>query len=125
VVASTTFAPLAPAELVAWLRDLLVRYIDERVTAGDSRAGAEAAAHASLEHLFPDGAPAPGQLVGHLVSSTTALGSLWIGMAGTDPERWWVGDVMIDEDFCGESYGREAKLLADELARKEGPRRPG
>jgi ribosomal protein S18 acetylase RimI-like enzyme len=41
-------------------------------------------------------------------------------MAGSDPERWWVWDVKIDEEFRGRGYGRQAMLLAETLARKEG-----
>jgi ribosomal protein S18 acetylase RimI-like enzyme len=115
-----TFVPFPPADLDEWLTNISSHYIDERVAAGDSLAEAEANAHASVERMFPNGSPAPGQLAGRLVSSTQAIGYLWIGMAGTDPERWWVWDVMIDDEFRGRGYGREAMLLAEELARREG-----
>jgi ribosomal protein S18 acetylase RimI-like enzyme len=120
VAETITFVPFPPADLDAWLKNTLIRYIDERVAAGDSLAEAEANAHASVEHLFPHGSPAPGQLIGHLVSSRQTIGYLWIGVAGTDPGRWWVWDIMIDDEFRGRGHGREAMLLAEELARREG-----
>jgi ribosomal protein S18 acetylase RimI-like enzyme len=120
VAEAVTFVPFPPEDLDGWLKNSLIHYIDERVAAGDSPAEAEANAHASFERLFPHGSPAPGQRIGHLVSSEQTIGYLWIGVAGTDPERWWVWDIMIDEEFRGRGHGREAMLLAEELARREG-----
>lgn len=87
---------------------------------GDTLAEAEANANLSIERLFPNGSPEPGQLVGRLESSKQIVGYLWIGIATSDPERWWVWDVMINEEFRGRGYGREAMLLAEQLARREG-----
>ena len=38
----------------------------------------------------------------------------------SDPQRWWVWDVMIDEQFRGQGFGRQAMTLAETLARREG-----
>ena len=115
-----TFEPFPRSALDVWLENTLVNYVKERVEAGDSLAEAEANANASVERLFPDGSPAPGQLIGHLVSSSQHIGYLWLGPAGTDPERWWIWDVVIDEEFRGRGYGREAMFLAEMLARRHG-----
>jgi ribosomal protein S18 acetylase RimI-like enzyme len=45
---------------------------------------------------------------------------LWVGRFGSDPERWWVWDVRVDEPFRGRGLGRRATLLAEELARTNG-----
>ena len=115
-----TFEPFPPADLSEWIHNTTTRYIEERIAGGDSRVEAEASANASAERLFPKGSPAAGQLVGRLMSSKQAIGSLWIGWAGADPQRWWVWDVMIDEEFRGRGYGRQAMQLAETLARREG-----
>jgi ribosomal protein S18 acetylase RimI-like enzyme len=115
-----TFEPFPPSALGEWIKKTVVQYIDERVAAGDSLAEAESNANSSIERLFPNGSPAPGQLVGRLERSKQIVGYLWIGLATSDPERWWVWDVEIDEEFRGRGYGREAMLLAEQLARREG-----
>jgi ribosomal protein S18 acetylase RimI-like enzyme len=115
-----TFERFPSAALSTWVEDTRLQYIDERVAAGDSLAEAEANANASIERLFPGGSPAPGQLVGRLVSSGQFVGYLWIGVAGSDPERWWVWDVEVEEGHRGKGYGRQAMTLAESLARENG-----
>jgi ribosomal protein S18 acetylase RimI-like enzyme len=115
-----TFEPLPSSAFSAWIIETRREYMDERVAAGDSLPEAEANANASIERLYPGGAPAPGQRVGRLVLSGQVIGYLWIGIAGSDPERWWVWDVKVEEEFRGQGYGRQAMLLAETLAREEG-----
>ena len=117
---SISFEPFPDADLHEWIEQTRLNYINERISAGDSLAEAEANADATDERLFPNGSPAPGQLVGRLVSNAQAIGYLWVGTFGSDPERWWVWDVMIDEQFRGQGFGRQAMLLAETLARREG-----
>ena len=64
-----TFEPFPPSALDEWIKKTVVQYIDERVAAGDSLAEAESNANSSIERLFPNGSPAPGQLVGRLERS--------------------------------------------------------
>jgi ribosomal protein S18 acetylase RimI-like enzyme len=125
MVEPLTFEPFQPSALAGWLAHTRAGYVNQRVAAGDSPAESEANASSNLERLFPDGAPAPGQLAGSLTTSGQVVGSLWIGIAGSDPERWWVWDVEIDETFRGRGYGRHAMLLAETLARGEGARTIG
>jgi GNAT superfamily N-acetyltransferase len=119
------FRALDPAELARWLGDTRRGYVEERVKAGDSRQDAAANADRSLEQLVPRGSPAPGQLIGRLVHEGEAVGFLWIGPAGTDPQRWWVWDVVIEERLRGRGYGRRAVVLAEDLARSHGARTIG
>lgn len=48
------------------------------------------------------------------------VGYLWIGPARTDQQRWWVWDIVINDDQRGRGLGRQAMLLAEELARNQG-----
>ncbi len=114
------FVALDPADLAGWLATTRREYVAERVAAGDTPAEAEANATASLGRLFPDGTPAPGQLVGRLVEDDRPVGVLWVGPAGEDPTRWWVWDVAVDEPHRGRGVGRRAMGLAEELARTHG-----
>ena len=113
------FEPFPSSAFGEWIDRTRLNYIDERVAAGDSHAEAAANAHATIARLFPHGEPAPGQLVGQLISETQVVGYLWIGVADSDPQRWWVWDVMIDEQFRGQGLGRQAMTLAETLARRK------
>jgi ribosomal protein S18 acetylase RimI-like enzyme len=120
VADAITFEPFPSSDLAEWIGHTRQNYIDERVDGGDARAEVEGEGNSTIERLFPGGSPAPGQLVGQLISAEQAIGYLWIGIARTDPQRWWVWDVMIDEQFRGQGYGRQAMKLAEMLARREG-----
>jgi ribosomal protein S18 acetylase RimI-like enzyme len=120
VTESISFEPFPDSALTEWIEQTRLNYISERMVSGDSLAEAESNANASIERLFPDGSPASGQLVGQLNSMSQKIGYLWIGAAGSDPQRWWVWDVMIDAQFRGHGYGRQALELAETLARREG-----
>ena len=114
-----TFELFLPADLIEWIRKTTIAYVDERIAGGDSRAEAERNANESIERLFPNGLPAPGQHVGRLMLSNQVIGSLWVGWVLDDPERWWVWDVVIDQEIRGRGYGRQAMQLAESLARAE------
>jgi ribosomal protein S18 acetylase RimI-like enzyme len=120
-----TFAPFDEPDLARWLVDTRADYIEARTNAGDSIEEAETNADRTLSELLPGGSPAPGQLIGRLVSHNGPVGILWIGPAGRDPERWWVWDVAIDDDHRGQGLGRAAMLLAERLARAQGARTIG
>jgi ribosomal protein S18 acetylase RimI-like enzyme len=114
------FEPFNSRDLAEWLVRNNSEYIEERVAAGDSPEEAKANAEASWRRTFPNGSPAPGQLAGRLVWGGQRIGELWVGRFGSDPERWWVWDVRVDEPFRGRGLGRQAMLLAEELARTNG-----
>jgi len=120
MVATITFEPFPSAQLAAWLKTMLVRYIDERVLAGESVDEAQQNANASKERLYPNGSPAPGHQIGRLRSQGQAVGALWIGPTANDPDQWWVWEIVIDEEFRGRGFGRQAMLLAEEIARTNG-----
>jgi ribosomal protein S18 acetylase RimI-like enzyme len=120
MVDSITFEPFPGSGLDEWIARTRQNYIEERLSSGDSLSEVEENANATMERLFPNGLPASGQLVGRLIWRSQAIGYLWVGVAGSDPQRWWVWDVMIDEEFRGQGFGRQALLLAETLARSEG-----
>jgi ribosomal protein S18 acetylase RimI-like enzyme len=119
---AVTFAPFDEPDLARWLVDTRANYVAARVDAGDSVEEAGTSADRALRELLPGGSPAPGQHIGRVVSHHEPVGILWVGPAGTDPERWWVWDVTIDDDRRGQGLGREAMLLAERLARADGAR---
>ena len=114
------FEEFSPAELASWLERTKSHYIGERIAAGDSRAEATANADRSLQRAFPGGSPGPGQLAGWVSDDGGRVGELWIGPFADDPQRWWVWNVEIDEAHRGKGLGRQAMLLAEELAKAHG-----
>jgi ribosomal protein S18 acetylase RimI-like enzyme len=108
------------SDLAAWIVRSRADYIDERVAAGDTLDEATANADASFERTFPGGSPGPGQLVRRVMSASEQIGWLWIGPFGSDPMRWWIWDIVIEEELRGRGYGRQAMVLAEELARAHG-----
>jgi ribosomal protein S18 acetylase RimI-like enzyme len=115
-----TFEQFEASELAEWLARSSAEYIEERVAAGDTRQEATANAEESLERTFPSSRPALGQLAGRIRSDGQPIGELWVGRFGTDPSRWWVWDIRIDEQSRGRGFGRRAMLLAEEMARANG-----
>ena len=107
-------------ELASFLEGTRGHFIEELIASGSSRIDASTQGDATFERLCPQGSPAPGQLLGRVMESGRPIGVLWLGPAGTDPQRWWVFDVSIDEQWRGKGYGRQAMLLAERLARDKG-----
>jgi ribosomal protein S18 acetylase RimI-like enzyme len=114
------FEQFDQADLTDWFARSNAEYIEERMASGDTLEEARANARASMERTFPGGVTSPKQRVGRLVLAGEPIGELWIGQFGDDPERWWVWNVRIDEQFRGRGLGRGAMLLAEELARAGG-----
>jgi ribosomal protein S18 acetylase RimI-like enzyme len=120
-----------PAEaLDAWLEHSHVEYVRERMTEGDSEAYANERAAESNAQYFPNGVPAPDQLVYQVVAGDGAggevVGVLWIGpMTPRHPHDWWVFDIEIVEAHRGKGLGRETMLLAEKEARAHGAARLG
>jgi ribosomal protein S18 acetylase RimI-like enzyme len=81
---------------------------------------AQADAARTLTELFPARRPLPGQIVGAVVEDGRAVGTLWVGPAGVDPQRWWVWDIAVDAGCRGRGLGRATMLLAEDLARAAG-----
>jgi ribosomal protein S18 acetylase RimI-like enzyme len=111
-----------PAEaLAAWLADSNAEYVRERMAAGDSAEYAKERAAESNAQYFPEGRPAPDQLVYQVVADGEAVGVLWIGpMSPRHPHDWWVFDIEIDAAHRGRGLGRETMLLAEAEARAHG-----
>jgi GNAT superfamily N-acetyltransferase len=119
------FSSFDAPDLAHWLVDTRANYIKARTGAGDSIQEAEANADRTLNELLPGGSPAHGQLVGRVLAHQEPVGTLWVGQAGSDAERWWVWDIVINEDRRGQGLGRAAMVLAEELARAQGARTIG
>ncbi len=108
-----------PSALADWLIDMR-GLRQQRDAAGDSPQEAEKNASSALERRVPGGSPAPGQHIGRLLHAGQPVGYLWVGPAGSDPQRWWVSYIVINEEQRGHGFGQQAMLLAEKLAREHG-----
>jgi GNAT superfamily N-acetyltransferase len=109
-------------EVAAFVVGATDGYIEQRIASGEKPAEARRIAEAQTKELFPDGRPAPGQLLYRVVDDEAmAVGSLWIGPRTPErAEAYWVWDVEIDEGERGKGFGRAAMVLAEEAARDHG-----
>jgi GNAT superfamily N-acetyltransferase len=119
---SASLRPLSDEELWEFIDGDVERYIEERIRSGEQPDVARRIAHEQSAALFPDGKPAPGQLLFRVLSDDgTAVGTLWIGPLDADhPEAFWVWDVRIEEAHRSRGYGRAAMELAEAEARLQG-----
>jgi ribosomal protein S18 acetylase RimI-like enzyme len=109
-------------EVAGFVADAMGGYVEERIASGEKPDEARRIAALQTRKLFPDGKPAPGQLLYRVVDDeAAAVGYLWIGpRTPENAEAYWVWDVEIDENERGKGLGRAAMVLAEEAARDHG-----
>jgi ribosomal protein S18 acetylase RimI-like enzyme len=109
-------------EVAAFVAGAESGYIDQRIASGENPDEARRIAGLQTKESFPDGRPAPGQLLFRVLDDeAAAVGSLWIGpRTPQNPAAYWVWDVEIEEAERGKGFGRAAMVLAEEAARARG-----
>ena len=106
------------ADVAEYLTDARDSYCENLIAAGVPAAVSAKTADETFERCFPGGRPAAGQHVYRVERGGQKAGVLWIGpQSATEPQRWWVHDIVIDEAMRGQGLGRQAMLLAEEEAR--------
>jgi ribosomal protein S18 acetylase RimI-like enzyme len=110
-------------EIATFISIDMENYVDDRVTAGESPEEARRVAGSQMAILFPNGSPAPGQLLYQVIDDEDAVvGFLWIGppMSEEPGAKYWVWNVEIEESYRGQGLGRAAMALAEDAARAHG-----
>ena len=98
--------PATDDELARLIVDQMEPYVRDRITAGEHPDDARRIAEEQIGGLFPDGRPAPGQLVFMIVDDGAVVGSLWIGPhASHNGQAFWVWNVEIAETHRGRGSG--------------------
>jgi ribosomal protein S18 acetylase RimI-like enzyme len=118
-----TLRPLTDEEISEFIEWQVEQYIEERVRSGERPDTARRIATEQSRTLFPQGAPADGQLLCRVLDDEgAAVGMLWIGpqQPADQPGAFWVFYVMIDEAHRGRGFGRLAMELAESEARSRG-----
>jgi ribosomal protein S18 acetylase RimI-like enzyme len=118
-----TLEPMSDEAWIAWREASIRGYAQDKVRVGSWPAeAAEARAANEFASLLSAGASTPGR---ELRSITRAdgvpVGAIWVGPDPSGDRRAaWVWDIVIDEAFRGQGYGRAAMLLLEPLARDMG-----
>lgn len=111
--------PKSDDDAARWLPVAMAAYERARIAAGDSPEQAAVARRASEEQFFPEGRPVEGHFLFTIVADGEDAGWLWIGPS-PDAASWWVWDIAVHETHRGHGIGREAMLLAEDVARSQG-----
>ncbi len=112
---------MAVSNMPAWLASVKAEYIESRMRAGESREESQANADSSFNRFFPAGEPIEGHLVFEVCRAGESVGYLWIGpQLDSGPDKWWVWDIEIYEQYQRLGYGRQAMILAEQTAKQLG-----
>ena len=117
--------PLTGHELSDFLVASRASYLAARVADGDDPERATGAIDEMTEAMFPGGVPAEGHVVCAIDEDGARVGSLWVGPAQDRPNGFWIWDIEIAAEHRGRGLGRQAMLLAEDLARSIGARELG
>ena len=115
--------PMPADEFGPWLQRLMAGYAGHMVASGAYTPEiASAKARQDTERALPLGFRTPGHLFYRLVAGEQPVGWLWLAVASPDkdPTMAWIYDIEVAEAYRGRGYGREAMLLAEEEARRQG-----
>lgn len=110
---------MAGVEFADWLGQSREGYVADLTAAGVDGDDAERRALEQQAMAFPDGRPAPGFVVAHVVVAGERVGSVWFGREG-DTRTWWVWDIEIQPVHRGRGFGRAAMRLVEDEVRARG-----
>ena len=111
--------PKSEEEVARWLPVAMGAYRESRIQAGDTAEQAAAAEEASRTQFFPDGKLIEGHFLFTVLADDEDAGWLWIGPS-PDGASWWIWDISVHESHRRRGVGREAMLLAEDIARSQG-----
>ena len=121
--AELTLRTATSAEFNEWLPHQVTEYAELITASGAMPAKAALEkAEQDIARYFGRGTDTPGQLVFRVVAGQVAVGWLWLGVPGPQPDPFmaWVFKIEIEPAFRGRGYGRAAMRLAEDEARVRG-----
>jgi ribosomal protein S18 acetylase RimI-like enzyme len=121
--ATLRLRPMTSEEFDAWLPLQVAGYAEMIANSGAMPPeAARAKAVADTARVLPLGLASPGQLLFRVTAADAAVGSLWLGVPGPDPDprMAWVYDIEVDAAYRGHGYGRAAMRLAEDEVRSRG-----
>ena len=118
---NASLVPATDADVAEYLIDARESYCANLIAAGVPASVSTRTADETFSQSFPGGRPAAGHQVFRVEHGGEKAGLLWIGpQSTTEPQRWWVFDIVIARALRGQGLGRQAMLLAENEARSQG-----
>src|SRR5438270_10845679 len=120
--------PLTQSEYDSWHAWLLEDYARDIEQSGIPREMAQEKARADIEQGLPDGLSSKDQ---HLYSvrdedTDQKVGTLWFALSERVTRKTvFLYDIIIDEEFQGRGYGKQAMVALEDRARELGAVRIG
>lgn len=117
-----TARPLRADEYAAWSRHAVDGYAHDIEVNGETEPeAARRKAERDMRTVLPGGPETPGHEMLVLEVGSEKVGTLWVGVRELDERRvLYIWDVEIDEAHRGRGFGRQAMLLAEQIARSRG-----
>ncbi len=109
------------SELVAWFEETWVDYAEDLARAGFTPEEVEQNIARNTAALFVDGLPNDEQRVFDVLHGDVVVGSLWLAeRREASAGEWYIYDIVVDEEFRGQGYGRATMTAAEEYVRAQG-----
>jgi len=118
--------PMENSEFDTFLEENVLRYAQENVDNGHWKADeALERSRAAFRDLLPDGLQSKNQYIFNIFDDKQGLklGLLWVEVKMEEPNRpAFVFDFIIEEQYRGKGYGRQALFALDEKIQTMGAR---
>src|SRR5665213_2760132 len=114
-------APISDLDLKVWLTAMWADYRKELLDTGFTSEEASVNIEQNEKALFTDGAPNDDQRIFDVMDDETKVGYLWLASREEQSAgEWYVYDIVIDEEFRGEGFGRSAMQAAEDYVKSQG-----
>jgi ribosomal protein S18 acetylase RimI-like enzyme len=112
---------LPDQDLEEWLALMWADYRSQLLGAGFSSEEASLNIEQNGKALFDNGVPNDDQRVFHVMDDDVKVGSLWLSTREKrNAGEWYVYDIMIDEEYRGNGFGRSTMRVAEEFVKSQG-----
>jgi ribosomal protein S18 acetylase RimI-like enzyme len=116
-----TLVPMSASEIESWLAITWDDYLSERLISGEDADAAKGNVQATKDYLFPEGKPIKGQYFLNILDGEQAVGIMWLMEPQHEsPSVWFIYDIVIEERFRGNGYGRRGMESAENWVRERG-----
>ncbi len=80
-------------------------------------------AEEQVKKFLPNGIDTPGHHLMHIVDDEETIGSIWFEIRERGVREAYLWDIVIDENYRGKGYGRDAMARLEEFVKEEGAER--
>ena len=119
--------PMSTDRLGSWFSTMWSGYYHDLVGAGNTPGAARLNIERNKSALLVDGVPNSDQFVFDVLDGDVVVGALWLARRDGDgtPQEWFVYNIVIDEEFRGQGFGRATMQAALDYVKAQGGRKLG